>query len=280
MPELPEVETISQQLARKIKGKKIKKIEVRLKKVIQARSFNFFKNQVEGAKIKKVWRRAKMIIIDLNNNYSLVGHLKLTGQLFFVKELKPENLKKYTHLIYHFSDKSCLIYNDLRQFGYVKIIKTADLDKFFQEKKLGPEPLDKNFTLEKFKTLLKQKPRSRIKILLMDQSFLAGIGNIYAQEICWGAKVQPQRRINTLIDKEIKLIYTCLIKILKQAIKDKGTTAADEHYQDTAGKKGKYVFKLKVYQKQGEKCSRCKKGMIQRINLGGRGTSYCPICQK
>jgi formamidopyrimidine-DNA glycosylase len=279
MPELPEVETISQQLARKIKGKKIKKIKVRLKKIIQVSSLNFFKNKVEGVKIKKVWRRAKMIIIDLENHYSLVIHLKLSGQLLYSPKEKKE-YPKHSHLIFVFADQGVLIFNDMRQFGYCKLILTQDLPDFFQEKKIGPEPLAKNFSLKKFKELLEKKSQGKIKPVLMDQSFLAGIGNIYAQEICWCARVLPQRKINTLTDKEIKLIYNCLIKILKVAIKDKGTTAADEHYQDTAGKKGKYAFKLKVYQKQGKKCSRCQKGIIQRINLAGRGTSYCPRCQK
>lgn len=279
MPELPEVETITKQLQREIKGKKIKEIKINLSKIVQASSISFFKKKVLKAKIKKVWRRAKMIIIELNNDYSLMIHLKLSGQLLYFPKKRKE-YPKYTHLLFIFSDNSVLSFNDLRQFGYCRLVKTKEVSNIFKEKKIGPEPLSKDFTLEEFKQRLKKRPRSTIKPLLMDQSFVAGVGNIYAQEACWWAKVRPDRKVKTLKEKEIKDLYHYLIKILESAIKAKGTTAADDHYRDTKKKRGNYAFKLKVYQKQGEKCSRCKKGTIKRIKLSNRGTSYCSVCQK
>ena len=278
MPELPEVETIRNQLKTKIKAKRIKKVEVKLPKIIRDTSVIFLKKKITGSRIKDINRRAKLLIIHLSNNYSLIIHLKLSGQLVYYSDLKHKK-EKYTHLIYYFSDNSCLCHNDLRQFGYVKLIKTADLEKLFQKQGFGPEPLSKDFTLKKFKELLNKRPNSKIKPLLMDQSFIAGIGNIYAQEACWRAQILPTRLVKSLSEKEIKDLYQSLIKILKTAIKDKGTTALDDYYIDAQGKRGKYVMKLKVYQRENKKCFRCGQ-KIKRINLGGRGTSYCPVCQK
>lgn len=277
MPELPEVETIKNQLDRRLEGKRIKEVKIFLSKIIRGKT-DFFVKKTVGARIKKVWRRAKMIIIELENGYSLVIHLKLTGQLLFYTQEKKD-YGKHTHLVFHFSDKSVLIFNDLRRFGYFSLCLSKDLEKFFQEKKLGPEPLDKDFTLDRFQKLLQKKERARIKPLLMNQSFLAGIGNIYSQEACWAAKISPVRVAGTLKKSEVRELYCCLLKILKAAVKQGGTTAADENYVDARGNKGKYAARLKVYQREGEKCFRCGE-KIKRIVLQGRGTAYCPGCQQ
>lgn len=272
MPELPEVETISQQLTKKIKGKIIKKVEVRLAKMIEGSTGKNFKRKVIGAKIKEVRRRAKLLLIELSNGYSLVIHLKLTGQLIFNR--KPG---KYSHIIYYFSDGTKLIHNDMRQFGYVKLVRTKDLPKLFQKEKFGPEPLDKSFTLEKFKELLEKKKRSKIKPLMMDQSFIAGVGNVYAQEACFKAKIKPTRTVGSLTDKEIKDLYKALREILRKAIKYKGSSV--DLYVDIEGKQGGYEPFLKVYRREGKKCSRCG-AKIKSIRLGGRRTYFCPKCQK
>ncbi len=277
MPELPEVETIKRQLANRIQGKRIQKIEIKLSNMIKARSVVFFKRQVIGTKIKGISRRGKLIIINLTNDYSLVIHLKLTGQLIYQGRNADLNNIKYNHLIYYFSDGSKLFHNDLRQFGYVKLVKTIELNKIPLLKNYGPEPLKKAFTLKKFNQLLESRPRPKIKPLLMDQGFIAGIGNIYAQEICWCSRVLPDRIINSLSQSEIKKIYACLIKILKRAIKDKGTS--DRDYIDARGQLGKYAAKLKVYGRKNKKCRRCRQS-IKKIALAGRGTCYCPGCQK
>jgi len=279
MPELPEVETIKNQLLEKIVGKKIKDVDVRLPKMVRDASLVDFKKKITEAKIKNIGRRAKFLIIELNNGYSLVIHLKLTGQIIFIEncKLKIENFEKYTHIIYYFDDGSALLHNDLRQFGYVKLFKTAELDKFFAEEELGPEPLDKDFTLEKFKKLLVPKSRLKIKPLLLDQTFLAGIGNVYAQESCFCAKILPTRLVKNLKEKEISDLYNCLIKILKEAIKHKGSSV--DTYVDATGQAGDYAKKLKVYGREDEKCLRCG-AKIKKMTLAGRGTCYCPNCQK
>ncbi len=279
MPELPEVETIKNQLQEKIVGKKIKAVEIRLPRMIYDATAKEFEKKVTGAKIKGIDRRAKLLIIRLFNGYSLVIHLKLTGQLIFIGNWKLEigDLKNYTHLVYHFTDRSSLLHNDLRQFGWVKLIKTDELEKYFQKENFGPEPLDKNFTLEKFKRQLARRGGGKIKPLLMDQKFIAGIGNVYAQEVCWCAKILPTRIVKTLKEKEISDLYDYLLKILKESIKYRGTSV--DAYVDTEGKQGDYVPKLKVYDREGRSCSRCR-AKIKKMTLAGRGTYFCQNCQK
>lgn len=275
MPELPEVQTIVNQLQEKIVGKKIKTVKVNLPKLIQGIKPKEFEKKIIGAKIKKISRRAKLLIIQLSNNYSLIIHLKLTGRILFKKKLSEEDKK--SHLIYEFNDGTFLCHQDFRQFGWVKLMKTQDLENYFEKEGFGPEPLEKDFTLEKFKELLKTKPRQKIKPLLMDQTFITGIGNVYAQESCWGAKILPTRIVKTLTEKEISDLYHYLIKILKEAIKYRGSSV--DAYVDVEGKAGDYVSHLKVYNREGEKCFRCG-GKIKKITLAGRGTYFCPSCQK
>jgi len=277
MPELPEIETIKRQLNNLVVGKKIKKIEIRLPKIVQLMAPIKFKSLFQGTTIKKISRRGKVLIIGLNNNYSLVIHLKLTGQLIYIKTLKHSNIKTFTHVVYYFDDGSALLHNDIRQFGYVRPIRTSELDKYFSDQSFGPEPLEKDFTPKKFIELLKHKPNQKIKPLLMDQTFISGIGNIYSQEICFCAKILPTRLVKTLTDKDIKNIYKCLKQILKNSIKYRGTSS--DTYLDAQGKKGDYVPRLKVYGREGKKCFRCG-GMVKKITLAGRGTSYCPSCQR
>lgn len=276
MPELPEVQTIVNQLQQKIIDKKIKSIDIRLAKMVFGLSAKKFIQTVVGNKIKSLDRRAKIIIINLSNNVSLLIHLKLSGQVIY----QPKNLikiDKHSHLIYHFTDGSLLLHNDMRQFGWVKLIKTSELEKYFQTEKFGPEPLAKDFTLKKFKEILAVKKQQKIKPLLMDQKFMAGIGNIYAQEACFCAKVLPTRAVKTLAEQEIKDLYFCLIKILKKAIACHGSSVDD--YLDAQGKKGDYVCYLKVYDRLSKKCIRCS-GIIKKVVLAGRGTYYCDKCQK
>jgi formamidopyrimidine-DNA glycosylase len=279
MPELPEVETIRNQLQAKIVGKKIKTIDIRLAKMIVGSSSKKFSQLVRGSRIKSINRRAKILIINLFNNYSLLIHLKLSGQIIFKKLLKQGIIKtlKHTHLIYYFSDGSVLLHNDVRQFGWVKLFETSKLEEYFQKEKLGPEPLDKTFSLKSFQKLLLAKPRHIIKPLLMDQKFIAGVGNIYAQESCFCAKVLPTRIVKTLRKEEIKNLYYCLIKILKKAIACHGSSIDD--YLDAGGEKGSYVCHLKVYDRLNKKCARCS-GIIEKMVLAGRGTYYCSKCQK
>lgn len=241
MPELPEVETIRRQLAQKIIGKKLNSREI----------------------IKKVRRRAKILIIDLDDGSSLIFHLKLTGQLIFNGQ--PS---KHTRKVFNFKDGDCLIFNNVRKFGWWK--RAKDTKKI--EEEFGPEPLTLNF--KTFKKLLLKRSRSKIKPLLMNQEFIAGIGNIYSDEILFEAKIRPLRLVKSLKLNEIERIFKAIKKILKTAIKYQGSSSRD--YLDVYGQKGNYVkYHQACHQTN---CSRCKT-KIQKIKLAGRSAHFCPKCQ-
>ena len=242
MPELPEVETIRRQLAQKIIGKRL-----------------------NGQKIINVRRRAKILIIDFADGSNLIFHLKLTGQLIF--NGKPS---LYTRKVFNFADGSQLFFNDARKFGWWK--KTKGTRKI--EEGFGPEVLEIDF--KTFKALLEKRPNSKIKPLLMDQRSIAGIGNIYSDEILFAAKINPLRQVKTLDDKEIRQIFQNIKKILKKAIRYRGTT--EQYYRDACGRKGNYLKFLKIYGREGEKCNRCGT-IIKRVKLAGRSVHFCPNCQ-
>jgi len=274
MPELPEVETIKNQLNHLITNKKIVDVKILLPKIIKLSAVKF-KKIIIGTKIKRLNRRAKILAIELNNGWTMLIHLKMTGQLIFTPaSCAIEN--KYTHVIFKFSDKSQLIFNDLRQFGYVKLVKTEELSNFFLKEGIGPEPLEKDFILADFQAILTKKPNARIKQFLMDPKNLAGIGNIYADEILFFAGVHPLRQAKSLKDNDIKKIFKGIKDILELAIKLRGTSSND--YLDAFGQKGKFAARLKVYGKKGKRCVKCK-GVIEKIKVGGRSASFCPTCQ-
>jgi len=279
MPELPEVETIRSQLEKLIVGKKIIKVDVYLPRMVKS-PLDKFRKIVVGSKIEGINRRAKILIFKLSNKWSMLVHLKLSGRLIFRRKgeaLKDEDTK-WNHLIYYFSDGSRLFHNDLRQFGYVKLIETDKLADFFKKEKLGPEPLEKDFTFEKFREILYSHGlHAKIKPFLMDQKNIAGIGNIYSDEVLFLAGVHPLRKISELKEKEIRKIFEAIKKILKEAIKLRGTSA--DTYLDAKGEEGGYISHLKVYGREGEKCKKCG-SIIQRVKIGGRSAHFCPKCQK
>lgn len=275
MPELPEVQTIVNQLNKEAAGKEIRAVDILFSKPLKGISAADFKKKTAGSKFEKFGRRAKLIIGFLSNGFSLIFHLKLTGRLLLLKE--SDQISKHTHLVFHLEGGKKLVFEDFRKFGYVKFLKSEDLNQLFAKEKLGPEPLDKEFTLEKFKELLFKKPNAKIKPLLMDQTFIAGVGNIYAQEACFCARILPMRKIGTLTAKEISDLYHCLLKILEAAIEKHGSSV--DAYLTIYGKEGEYVPSLKVYGRGGEKCLRCG-AILKEIRLGGRGTVFCSRCQK
>lgn len=272
MPEFPEVETIRRQLLAKIKDKKIKSVEVKLARMVNVPAAQFEKT-VAGSTVKDIRRRAKILIIDLSGGWSIVVHLKMTGQLIYDGK---EGTGK-PHIVYTFSDGHELKHYDFRLFGYAKLVKTEDVEKFLAEENFGPEILDKNFTLLKFRSLLIKKPNAKIKPLLLDQTFVAGVGNIYSQEACFCARILPTRKVATLTDEEIKNLYHCLKKIFAAALERHGSSV--DAYVDAGGEKGGYVPLLKVYGREGLPCLGCR-GRVKNVKLGGRGTSFCPSCQK
>jgi formamidopyrimidine-DNA glycosylase len=278
MPELPEVETIRVQLNNFLAGKKIKKVEVGLPKMVKL-FLAKFKKTVRGAKINGVARRAKILIFKLDNGWSVLTHLKLTGRLIFREEKEAVRLQdtKWNHLVYYFSDGSRLFHNDLRQFGYVKLVKTNELADFFKKEKLGPEPLEKDFSFDDFLALLAKRPKAKIKQFLMNPQNIAGIGNIYSDEILFYAGIVPLRKIGNLKPAEIEKIFAGIKKILAEALKLRGTSDSD--YLDARGQKGDYARRLKVYGREGEKCKKCS-GIISRLKINGRSAHFCPKCQK
>lgn len=271
MPELPEVETIKSELEKTIIGNEIKKADVKLSKIVNLPVKNF-EGIISGKKIKGIKRRAKLLIVKLSQEWNLIIHLKLTGRLIYNQ--KPE---KHTHLIFYFTDNKNLLFNDLRQFGWIKLLKDDEAEKFVSKENFGPEPLEKDFTLETFKNLLAKKKKQKIKPLLIDQTFIAGLGNIYSQEACFDAGILPKRIVNALKEDEIERLFNGIKKILTEAIKYKGSSV--DTYRDIFGKEGRYIPFLKVYGRKGQKCFRCG-AEIEEIKLEGRGTSYCPKCQK
>ena len=278
MPELPEVETIRSQLQKLIVGKRIKEIKVILPKMVKL-PLGKFRKAVIDATVKEVRRRAKILILELSSRWSLLIHLKLSGRLIFRQKnetLRPED-KKWNHLIYYFNDGSRLFHNDLRQFGYVKLIKSSQLSDFFKEEKLGPEPLTENFTFNEFSAILKKKLKAKIKQFLMDQQNIAGIGNIYSDEILFFAGVHPLKKIADLKPAKIRKIFEGIKKILSEAIKLQGSSV--DLYLNALGQEGKYVPRLKVYGRDGQKCQQC--GItVKRLKIGGRSAHFCPHCQK
>jgi len=283
MPELPEVETIKRQLREKVLGLQIFKIEV-----FKEKQFRGKKENIIGAKIIDVRRRAKNIIIDLDNQLHLLIHLKMTGQLIYSDKnnkyggghpIAPFGLlvpNKYTHIRIYFTDKSRLYYNDVRQFGWMKVLDEIDLKKEFD--KFGPEPLDKEFDFKIFYKRINKKENQPIKIALMDQGVIVGLGNIYANELLFDAGIDPRRKVKTLSKNELEKIYKAINKVLKKAIKYQGTSADD--YVTLQGEKGHYDEKLWIYDKKDEKCPNKCGGIIEKIKVGGRGTYYCSKCQK
>ncbi len=289
MPELPEVETVVRDLNKKIVGKKIKKVEIFNPKIVKNRK-KVFVDFLEGQKIKKVSRRGKLIMIFFQKDEkTLIIHFRMTGQLIFQEKNKIiagghnqkgmlENLpNKYSHTVVTFSDNSQLFYNDVRQFGYLQLVSWEELNKILL--KFGYEPLEKSFNLKEFETLIFKYKYKNIKAFLLDQSLVAGIGNIYADEILFATKVKPHRKTGDLEKKEIKKMFQNIKKILQKAVDFRGTTF--NNYRDADGVKGSFKKMLKVYQRQNEKCLRqnCS-GVIQKIKIAGRGTHFCSICQR
>ena len=285
MPELPEVETIRLQLDQKIKGLKITEVEVLNKK-----SFIGDFGEVRGVRVVGVRRRAKITIIELEGGVYLAIHLKLTGQLIYREKNQRSKTKdqkrgpyevgelpnKFTRVIISFDNGGKLYFNDLRIFGWIKVIKDV---REIGEDKLGPEANDEvSFSREYFKNIL-NKTKKPIKLVILDQEKLAGVGNIYANESLFDAGILPTRPSSSLSGEEIRKLRNSIIKILNDAIIHKGSSDNDEAYRQITGEKGTHQNYLLVYGKSGQRCPACG-GSIKRIALGGRGTFYCENCQK
>ena len=290
MPELPEVETIVRDLRKKILGRKVEDIWTDFEKMVKKpKNFNVFKKELKGKKVKSVRRRGKNILIDLSDNKILLIHQKLTGHLLFGKwqkikgkwravingPLKDDPMNKFLHLIFWLDNGKMLALSDLRKFAKIELWDSQELKESEDFKGLGPEPLKSNFTFNKFKEILNNK-RGEIKQVLMDQKAIAGIGNIYSDEILWEAKINPLKDVLKLSDKELGKIYRAIRKILALAIKLKGESISD--FRTLAGEKGGYDKFRRIYRKEGKRCVRCGT-IVKKTKLGGRSAHFCPKCQ-
>ncbi|OGH05191.1 MAG: DNA-formamidopyrimidine glycosylase [Candidatus Levybacteria bacterium RBG_16_35_11] len=287
MPELPEVETLKLGLQKYLIGHKILGIEIRVSKIFQGD-----KKEVIGAKVTGVKRVGKGLIIELNNQFCLAVHLKMTGQLVYSgKETKNVKLSKktggdlpskYSHVIFSLDDGATLYFNDLRRFGWIRVIKKDEVYGMPFFKEMGPEPFNntnlgqKKLTLGDFRVII-LKSGLPIKVLLMDQKKIGGIGNIYANEALFEARVNPKRKAKELNESEIKKLYEAIFKVIKRGLEFGGSS--DENFVNVLGEEGKYQQHFLIYGKKGQKCPNCK-GTIKKIILSGRGTYFCPACQK
>lgn len=290
MPELPEVETIARELKKKIIGLKITDVWAdREKPFKQADGLKKFLKEVKGKKIVDVRRRAKFVVIDLEGPKSVFVHQKISGHLLYGqwkkingewKSAKPGPLRddpqnKYLRTIFFLNNGHQVALSDLRRFGKVMLISDKDLENLKELKKLGPEPLEISFN--EFKKLFEKK-KGRLKPVLMDPYFIAGIGNIYSDEILWDAGYHPLKRVENLKEKDLKKIFGSIRKILKKAIEYQGDSMDD--YRLPSGEKGRYQNIQKAYQQTGKKCAKNDGGIIQRLKINGRSAHFCQKHQR
>lgn len=288
MPELPEVETVKLGLQKLLPGKTIAEVTFDWPK-----SFPNAAADVEsflyGSQISAVRRRAKVLLIDLSSAYSLVIHLKMTGQLVFVADgdrfgaghpnqsLIADLPDSSTRVTFQFADGSKLFFNDQRKFGWVRLLPTIEVPNIDFMRKVGPEPLEDDFTWSVMKQCLLRRQNTTIKAALLDQTVLAGVGNIYADESLWGAQIHPATLVKDLSDTKLKSLHHELRFVLALAIEKGGST--DRNYVNAEGKKGSYMNFARVFRREGQLCPRCNTEII-KTRVAGRGTHTCPVCQK
>lgn len=291
MPELPEVETIKRGLQKKIIGLKITDVEI-----LNPQSFQADLGLVINKQVIDVIRRAKVLGIQLENGYTLVIHLKMSGQLVFItekrsaisdkrfvgghptKDMLGAFPNKSTRVVFTFSDNSKLYFNDQRKFGWIRLIKNDELRimNYGMKNEIGPEPLEKDFDGEILKNNLLKRKNLAIKVALLDQTVVAGVGNIYASEACFNAKVDPRKKVRDLTDKEINRLTDGIIKALSAGIEFGGSTRT--HFVNADGGKGLFLDYAAVYNREGKKCKSCE-GIIIKIRSSGRSTFFCKNCQ-
>lgn len=288
MPELPEVETVRRGLSSLVIGKVIKAVVYDTEK-----SFPNAASDVEQflyhARIIAVRRRAKVLMVDLSSDYSLVIHLKMTGQLVYISgqerfgaghpndSLVNSLPDKSTRVTITFVDGSTLYFNDQRKFGWVKLLPTVEIPAIDFMKRVGPEPLEADFTPEAFTDRFLKRTRTSIKAAILDQSVVAGVGNIYADESLWGAKIHPSRLVGSVTDAEFQLLYNQLREVMNLSIEKGGSS--NHTYVNAEGKRGSYMDFARVFRREGLPCPRCGT-TIEKLRVAGRGTHICPHCQQ
>ena len=288
MPELPEVEVVKKSLSKTISDLTIKNIEIRNKYLRYKINEKLMKKMVKS-KVLSISRRSKYIFIKLNNNNTIMIHLGMTGKIIIVDANKKryktsfyynlnDNDPLHDHLILKFNKKIILIYNDVRKFGFIKILKTKKIRLSSHIINLGPEPLSKYFCSNYFKEKIKKR-KIFLKDLLMNQKFIAGLGNIYVNEAIFLSKINPKTKVNNISNKKIHLLVNNIKKVLKKAISEGGSSI--QNFSNTKGKKGNFQQFFCVYGREGQSCTRSNCiGVIKRIRISNRSTFFCSICQK
>ena len=287
MPELPEVEVVKRSLNKVITNLTIRNVIIHNKSLRYEIDTKKFK-KIIGSKIILIKRKSKYILINLNNNYTILVHLGMTGKITIVNSLNQKiktsfyynnlSYQKHDHLELKLSNKIKIIYNDVRKFGFIKIIKTNDINYISHFINLGPEPLSKKFNFNYFQSRIKGKKIS-VKDLLMDQKFVSGLGNIYVNEAIFYSKINPQKKVQLLTKKNIQILIKNIKRILIKSINKGGSSI--KNFNDTEGKRGNFQQFFGVYGKSTKKCIRKKcKGIIKKIRISNRSTFFCEICQK
>lgn len=287
MPELPEVETVRRGLNRLIVGKRIADVRI----LESPKSFPNDPRAVQmymvKATITDVRRRAKVLLIDLDTQYTLVIHLKMTGQLVYRGEerfgaghpndsLIGELPDRSTRVEITFSGGEKVFFNDQRKFGWIKLYPTLEVPNIDFMQRVGPEPLEDSFTNTDFIPRVRRHSHTSIKAAILDQTVLAGVGNIYADESLWGAKIHPATRVQNVSDEQLSELLGEIKYVMNLAIEKGGST--DRNYMNAEGKRGSYIDFARVFRKEGHACPRCE-AIVEKTRVAGRGTHYCPICQ-
>ncbi len=288
MPELPEVETVKRGLQKFLTGRVVSSIKFDWPKGFPNTKADVDKFLI-GATVTEVKRRAKVLMIELSTNYTLVIHLKMTGQLVFVgnesqwggghpnDSLINQLPDKSTRVIFDFADGSKLFFNDQRKFGWIRLLPTAEVPNIEFMKKVGPEPLSKDFNARKFIKRIKRRANSKIKATLLDQTVVAGIGNIYADEALFLAKIHPAQVVNSISDYKSTVLFNSIKEILNQSISQGGSSS--RNYVNAEGKRGEYLNFANVFKREGKPCLRCGEQII-KIRVANRGTHICPREQR
>lgn len=285
MPELPEVETVRRGLDQLLPGRRVKAVfHDNMKSFLCAPED--MRRYLVDAEVVRVERRAKMLMLQLSSGYVLVVHLKMTGQLVFRNDTvrfgagHPNDSlvgplpDKSTRVVITFVDGSRLFFNDQRKFGWMRLMPASTLADLFKD--IGPEPLRSDFTWKTLRSRLLRHPRTSIKAALLDQHVLAGVGNIYADESLWGARIHPQTVVGHLSALQIRRLHTALLRVLRLSIEKGGST--DKNYVDAEGKRGSYLQFARVFRREGLPCPRCGTTLV-KTRVAGRGTHLCPYCQ-
>jgi len=286
MPELPEVETVRRGLHELIIGKSITE-ELHDTEKGFPNSPQDVAQFLIGASVIDVRRRAKVLMIDLSTGYSLLIHLKMTGQLVYVGDTRfgaghPNDSlinalpDKSTRVTLSFADGSKLFFNDQRKFGWMRLMPTLEIPNIDFMQKVGPEPLAKDFTAQEFMQRFARRAKTSIKAAILDQSVVAGVGNIYADESLWGAKIHPQRLVGSVTEQEFTALHTELRAVMNLAVEKGGSS--NSTYVNAEGKKGSYMDFARVFRREGLACPRCGT-TIEKLRVAGRGTHICPLCQ-